>query len=475
MLTKVQKTLHQTGVRTTSSPRVAVRAAGFTTNHTAQCLAWTHYLYRARSAQPTPIPALPFLLRNALPTGDTSLCPPNTPPSPHHPVQRTLYERAPAEASAAASASEDEDAGAEGRYASAPFADEGGIPGAEGESRETLPFQLSPPTMTTPTQRAAQATDMSPSRDGAVVSEVSCSPRSSPGEDPSRMATARKMSPAPSRGPDAVAPGPRLRPEAVSGASDAAAAAVATGGAGSSPSPSRTPMTAVSSCGGLDSHFTPYEGIRDRRSGGGGRGGGGRGRGGGGGAGVEGSTREADIYGRSLDRSFQAQGGGRGGGGTGGGGRRPRTDEEEDSPSYGGRPASEQRRPSVAASSAEDGGDRRVALAERRAEAAESAGRAAAAAAAAAAREARAAQREVERLRAEGLELSRWREAVLSLRDELKIAGRGGREGEGGNGAGGEGPRRTDGGKCLSYHQGTEEVVPVLPYSMLAWRFWRYV
>ena len=107
----------------------------------------------------------------------------------------------------------------------------------------------------------------------------------------------------------------------------------------------------------------------------------------------------------------------------------------------------------ASSSGAEKSGERRAARAERRAETAESAERAAAAAAVAAAREARAAREEVQRLRAEGLELSRWRDAVLDLRDELKIARRRG-EGEGrredGGGGDGEGRRTAaDDGECF--------------------------
>lgn len=127
----------------------------------------------------------------------------------------------------------------------------------------------------------------------------------------------------------------------------------------------------------------------------------------------------------------------------------------------------------MAALSVEESGDWRVACAERRVEAAESAGRAAAAAAAAAAHEARAAQQEVERLRAEGLELSRWREAVLGLRDELKIARRGGWEGEEGSGAGGEGPRRTDDGRVMSSpRNGGNCRGLTLPCSLFDWKLW---
>ena len=84
--------------------------------------------------------------------------------------------------------------------------------------------------------------------------------------------------------------------------------------------------------------------------------------------------------------------------------------------------------------------DERVTHAERRAEAAEAAERSAAASATTAMREARAAKDEAERLRLEGLDLSRWKEAVLDLRDMLRIAERGG-----GGGRGDGGDRREDG------------------------------
>eukprot|EP00903_Cladosiphon_okamuranus_P017393 g16021.t1 len=70
----------------------------------------------------------------------------------------------------------------------------------------------------------------------------------------------------------------------------------------------------------------------------------------------------------------------------------------------------------------------RAGHAEKQAEVAEAAARGAAAAAVTAISEARAAKDEAERLRAEGVELARWRQAVLDLRDVLKIAQRDGQE-----------------------------------------------
>lgn len=89
----------------------------------------------------------------------------------------------------------------------------------------------------------------------------------------------------------------------------------------------------------------------------------------------------------------------------------------------------------------------RVVRAERRAEAAEAAAQEAAAVAAAAAREARAAIDETERLRAEGVDLSRWREAVVNLRDALETAQRGAR-GEGDDGSE-QRKKNEDGGRFL--------------------------
>lgn len=66
--------------------------------------------------------------------------------------------------------------------------------------------------------------------------------------------------------------------------------------------------------------------------------------------------------------------------------------------------------------------DERIRLAERRAGAAEAAERVASAAAVAAANEAKVATDAMERLRMEGLNLSKWRDAVLELRDVLKLA-----------------------------------------------------
>lgn len=86
--------------------------------------------------------------------------------------------------------------------------------------------------------------------------------------------------------------------------------------------------------------------------------------------------------------------------------------------------------------------DERVAHAERRAGAAEAAERSAAASAVTAMRETRAANEEAERLRLEGLELSRWREAVLDLRDALRIA-----EQDGGEGRADDGGDRSNGGE----------------------------
>lgn len=89
----------------------------------------------------------------------------------------------------------------------------------------------------------------------------------------------------------------------------------------------------------------------------------------------------------------------------------------------------------------------RVGCAEPRAEAAEAAAREAATAAVTAVCETRVAKDETERLRAEVVELSRWREAVLNLRDKLDIDQRD----EQGGGGDGSGERRTneDGGCFL--------------------------
>lgn len=142
---------------------------------------------------------------------------------------------------------------------------------------------------------------------------------------------------------------------------------------------------------------------------------------------AEDGSPELDIYGRRFDRSF-------------------RTDEEAKEP------VADKYCDTVATDvgSGDDQHPRidgrtinadRVACAEWRAEASEAAAREAATAVVTAACETRAAKAEAERLRAEGVELSRWREAVLNLRDVLEITQREGQE------VGDDG--REDDGRCF--------------------------
>lgn len=141
--------------------------------------------------------------------------------------------------------------------------------------------------------------------------------------------------------------------------------------------------------------------------------------------------RGVDIYGRRLDRSF-------------------RVPEDENGPSA----AEECYTIAADTASGDDQYTRvdRVARAEWRAEAAEAAARKAETASAAAASEARTAIDEAERLRAEGVELSRWREAVLNLRDVLEIAQR---EGKVGKEDDGEGRRPYQDGGCFQWEAAT--------------------
>lgn len=144
------------------------------------------------------------------------------------------------------------------------------------------------------------------------------------------------------------------------------------------------------------------------------------------GAGGEGSVYAVDAYGRRLDRPSQER-------------QEQGTDPDVDEESYKTATAAgvvqmsdddrfeRNRGRHVAAGMRENDNDRGQREELRAGEAAERA--AAAAATAAAVCEARAARDEAKRLRAEAVELSRWREAVLDLRDVLEIAHQGDGEG----------------------------------------------
>lgn len=139
------------------------------------------------------------------------------------------------------------------------------------------------------------------------------------------------------------------------------------------------------------------------------------GRAGASGGGREGSMLGLDSYGRCLDRSFEARqeqsaSSRRSQGGAGVAG----VETESSDGSRSARPRDDQ-------NFMKDYVER-LARAERRAETAEAAERATAARMLSVARETTVAKGEAERLRVEVLELSRWREAVLDLRDVLNIA-----------------------------------------------------
>ena len=145
----------------------------------------------------------------------------------------------------------------------------------------------------------------------------------------------------------------------------------------------------------------------------------------------EGKSPQLDIYGRRLDRSFQ----------TGEGAREPIADKECDTTIADVRSGDQHPRVESCAVTAAI-----VGRAERRVEASEAVVREAATAAVTAASEARAAKDETERLRAEGVELSRWREAVLNLRDVLEISQR---EGQRGGDDGREARSTNENGRCF--------------------------
>lgn len=337
-----------------------------------------------------PCPFVPQFKCTTRHAGDGHLYPP-APASPRHPVERTLYESAHTEAATAASDSAEKEH-TEGGNAIASLA-----PIAACDDQ--------------PTSGASKAT-----------------PGSISDEDVPDIGMARKVSEAPSREVHTVAPVPRPFPNIIQTAlpsrptadveapcSSAAAGADAVACDHPSSPSSCHDLSPRSSGDGAridSSPETDGEGEKPARE--------------------QGSPHEVDIYGRRLDRSFHVHEEGR---------KEPAAHDEE--------------RYSIAAaadvgkhdqhSSVEEGSSvaagRAVVRAEWRAEAAEAAAREAATAAATAASEARAAKRETERLRKEGLELSRWREAVVNLRDALETVQR---EVKGGGDAGRGEPRTTD-------------------------------
>lgn len=301
--------------------------------------------------------------------GDEDLCP-HSPTPPHHPVQRTLYERANTEAAALSDAVKEGQEVDGGTFAS-----------------------LAPITV---------------SRDQPTASVGKSTNGPSPREGNTNMGMTPNVLAAPPREAHTVSPEPRswsgspqtelpARPTEDFDTRDSAADADA--GGSNHPFRSATCQEMSPSAGGGAKTPSTPEAVGGNRS-----------------AEAEQSPQEVDIYGRRLDRSFLTQEA-----------KEPIAQEE----------------PYTIAAEVGSGGE--FVRAERRAEAVEATARDEAKAAVNAASEARVASDEFELLRAEGIELSRWREAVLNLRDVLEVVER---EGKGEIDGGGEERRSNGDGGC---------------------------